>query len=150
MDAKTETTKFRYRIEPKPGGGFIARVEEGPAETIEGATREELQQKLDDKFTGLVGQMLHNDKLTEIVGEMLHDPNKVQKSEFKLGGAQFRINVTAKSSTTPLSQRPISSDVGNLGITPSAEPRFESSNRLWLVIALSVALGAMLMYLLKR
>lgn len=151
MDAKTATTKFRYRIEPKPGGGFIARAEEGPGETLAGATTEELQQKLNDQFTGIVGQMLHNDKLTEMVGEMLHDPKKQRGAEFKLGGAQIRLNVTTKSSTTPLLQPTASSpSAGDLGITPSAQPRFESSNRLGLVIALSVLLGAVLMYLLKR
>ncbi|HKR32488.1 MAG TPA: hypothetical protein VJT08_18540 [Terriglobales bacterium] len=149
MDTKTATTKFRYRIEPKPGGGFIARAEEGPAEIIEGATQEELQQKLNDKFTGLVGEMLHNDKLTEMVGDMLHDPKTVRTSEFKLGGAQIRVNVTAKSSATSLSQS-TNSSVGDLAVSPSAQPRFENSNKLWLVIALSVALGAVLMYLLRR
>ena len=148
MDTKAATTKFRYRIEPKPGGGFIARAEEGPAETLEGATQEELQQKLNDKFTGLVGDMLHNDKLTEMVGEMLHDPNKVRSAELKLGGAQIKVNVTTKSSTIPVSQSRLSS-AGDLAVTPSAQPRFESSNKLWLVIALSMALGAVLMYLLK-
>lgn len=149
METKDAITKFRYRIEPKPGGGFTARAEEGPAETIEGATQEELQQKLNDKFTGLVGEMLHSDKLTEMVGEMLHDPNKVRSTELKLGGAQIRVNVTTKSSATPIS-RSTASSVGDLAVTPSAQPRFESSNKLWLVIALSMALGAVLMYLLRR
>ncbi|HET8825334.1 MAG TPA: hypothetical protein VFM77_09405 [Terriglobales bacterium] len=149
MDTKAATTKFRYRIEPKPGGGFIARAEEGPAEALEGATQEEFQQKLNDKFTGLVGEMLHNAKVTEMVGEMLHDPNKMRSAELKLGGAQIRVNVTTKSSTTRLSQPAISS-VGDLAVTPSAQPRFESNNKLWLVIALSMALGAVLMYLLRR
>ena len=149
MDTKDAVTKFRYRIEPKPGGGFIARAEEGPAETIEGATQEELQQKLNDKFTGVVGEMLHSDKMTELVGEMLHDPNNVRSTEFKLGGAQIRVNVTTESSATPIA-RSTAPSVGDLAITPSAQPRFENSNKLWLVIAFSMALGAVLMYLLRR
>lgn len=148
MDAKTTTT-FRYRIEPKPGGGFIARAEEGPAETLEGATQEEVQQKLDDKLTGLVGEMLHNDKLTEMVGEMLHDHKKPGRAEYKVGGAQINVNVTTKSSKYPLS-RPAVPSTGDLGITPTPAPQFESSNRLWLVIAISMAFGAVLMYLLKQ
>jgi hypothetical protein len=143
------TTKFRYRIEPKPGGGFVARAEEGPAETLEGATQEELRQKIDDKFTAVVGEMLHNEDLTKIVGEMLHDPQKMRSAELQIGGAQVRVNVNSKSSTTSLS-RPATPSAGDLGITPSAETRFESNNKLWLVIALSMALGAALMYLLKR
>jgi|SRR5215469_2193356 len=149
MDTKTITTKFRYRIEPKPEGGFIARAEEGSAETLEGATREEVQQKIDDKLTVLVGEMLHNDKLTQMVGEMLHDHKNVDGTEFKLGRAQIWMNVTSKSSTNLLSQ-PASPSAGSLATTPSAEPQFESSNNLWVVIALLVALGAVLMYLMKR
>ena len=151
MDTKAATTKFRYRIEPKPGGGFIARAEEG-SENLEGATQEELQQKLHDKFSGLVGEVLHNNQLTDMVGEMLHDPNKVRIAELKIGGAQIRVNVTTKSTTTPLSQRsqPAMSSAGDLAITPSAQPRFESNNKLWLLIAVSTALVAALMYLLKR
>jgi len=149
MDTKTITTKFRYRIEPKPGGGFVARAEEGPAESIEGATREEVQQKIDDKLTLIFGEMLHNDKLTQMVGEMLHDHKKVGGTEFKLGGAQIRVNVTSTSSTNRLSKPSVPS-AGDLATTPSAEPQFESSNKSWLVIALLVALGAVLMYLIKR
>ena len=150
MDAKTFTTKFRYRIEPKPGGGFIARAEDGPAESLEGATREEVQQKLDDKLTGLVGEMLHDDKLTKMVGEMLHHPQESRSGEFHVGGAQIKVNVTSNFSATKRLSRPENPSTGDLGIPASSEPRFESSNKLWLVIALSVALGAVLMYLLKR
>lgn len=149
MDTKAATTKFRYRIEPKPGGGFIARAEEGPAEILEGATQDELQQKLNEKFSGLVGEMLRNDKLTEMVDEMLHNPNQMRSGELKLGGAQIRVNVTTKSSTTPLFPTTTSS-AGDLAVTPSAQPRFESNNRFWLLIALSMAIGAVLMYLLRR
>jgi hypothetical protein len=148
METKA-TTKFRYRIEPKPGGGFVARAEEGPADTLEGATQEELRQKIDDKFMGLVGGMFHNDNLKQMVGKMLHDPQKMRSAELQIGGAQVRVNVTTKSSTTPRSSRTTPS-VGDLGVTPAAEPRFESTNKLWLVITLSIALGATLMYLLRR
>ena len=127
----------------------MARAEEGPAEPLEGATQEELQQKIDGKFTALVGEMLHDNNLSEMVEQMLHDPQKVRTAEFKLGGAQIKVNVTSKSSTTPLSQ-PATSSVGDLGVTPSAQPSFEPNNKLWLVVALSLALGAILMYLLKR
>ncbi|GEM_PF-3030434 len=147
MEAKA-TTKFRYCIEPKPGGGFVARAEEGPAETLEGATQEELRQKIDDKFTAVVGEMLHNNDLTKIIGEMLHDPQKTRSAELQIGGAQIRVNADSKSSATSLF-RSTTPSAGDLAVTPSAEPRFESSNKLWLVIALSMALGAALMYLLK-
>jgi hypothetical protein len=141
MDVKTTTTTFRYRIEPKPGGGFMARAEEGSAENLEGATREEVQQKIDDKLTALVGAMLHNDKLSAMVGDLLHNGGKA-------GGVNVKVNVTRKSSTS-LSQPAIPA-AGDGGVAPSSEPRFESSNKLWMLIALLVAIGAAWMYLLKR
>ena len=141
MEIKTTTTKFRFRIESKPGGGFIARPEEGMSEILEGATREEVQQKIDDKLTAMVGQVLNNGKVGEIVGELLHNQKKI-------GGVNVQVKVTSKSSADVPSQPAIPS-AANLGIARSSDPQFESSNKLWLVIAL-VAIAAVLMYLLKR
>jgi hypothetical protein len=39
-------TQFTYRIEPKPGGGFIAHPSDPTASPLEAATREELQAKI--------------------------------------------------------------------------------------------------------
>lgn len=142
MDTKTTMTTIRYRIEPKPGGGFIARAEEGPGETLEGSTREEVQQKVDDKLTALVGDMLHNDKVTEMVGNLLHKSGKI-------GGVNLQVNVTSKSSTRIPSQPAISA-ASDADVPRSSEPQFESSNKLWMVIALLVSIGAALMYFLKR
>lgn len=142
MDSKTTTTTIRYRIEPKPGGGFVARAEEAPGETLEGTTREELQQKIDDKFAALVGGMLHNDKMTEMVENLLHKSGTV-------GGVNFQVNVTSKSSTRTPSKPAISAG-GDVGTPRSSEPQFESNNKLWMIIALLVSMGAALMYFLKR
>lgn len=46
MDLKTLTKKFAYKIEAKPEGGFIARATDPEIPPIEGATREEVQQKI--------------------------------------------------------------------------------------------------------
>lgn len=141
MEIKTNTTKFRYRIEPKTGGGFIARAEKGPAETLEGVTREELQQKIDDKLTALVGDMLHNDKLAGMVGEVLQKRG--------IGGLNVKVNVTTNSSKS-LAARAATSPGGNPSLAQSSEPLFEGSNKAWIVIALLVAIGALFLYFLKR
>jgi hypothetical protein len=73
----------------------------------------------------------------------------MRSAELQIGEAQVRVNAKGKSSITPLS-RPATSSVSDFGITPWAAPGFESNNKLWLVIVLSIALGAALMYLLKR
>jgi hypothetical protein len=48
MELKHVVTKFLYCIEPKPGGGFIATCKDSSAPPIEGATREEVQQKIQE------------------------------------------------------------------------------------------------------
>ena len=46
MDIKNLKTEVTYRIEPKPGGGFIARATDPSVPSFEAATREELQEKI--------------------------------------------------------------------------------------------------------
>jgi len=46
MDLKQLITHFAYKIEPRPEGGFVARATDPSVPPIEGATREELQQKI--------------------------------------------------------------------------------------------------------
>jgi hypothetical protein len=46
MDLKNLKTQVTYRIEPKPDGGFIARSTDPNVPSIEGTTREEVQQKM--------------------------------------------------------------------------------------------------------
>ena len=50
MEFKTVLSKFIYRIEAKPGGGFIATCKDPAAPAIEGATREEVQQKIQENI----------------------------------------------------------------------------------------------------
>ena len=46
MEIKHLVSKYVYRIESKPEGGFVARATDPNAPTLEAATREELQQKI--------------------------------------------------------------------------------------------------------
>jgi hypothetical protein len=46
MEIKHLVSKYVYRIEPKPEGGFIARASEANVPPLEAATREELQKKI--------------------------------------------------------------------------------------------------------
>lgn len=46
--------KFRFKIEPKPEGGFVARAEESDI-SVEGATKEEVEQKILDKLGDVAG-----------------------------------------------------------------------------------------------
>ncbi len=46
MDLKQLKIQLKYRIEPSPDGGFIARPDDPSVQSIEGRTREEVQQKI--------------------------------------------------------------------------------------------------------
>jgi hypothetical protein len=46
MDLKSLKTQVTYRIEPKADGGFVARATDPNVPSIEGVTREEVQQKI--------------------------------------------------------------------------------------------------------
>lgn len=47
--------QFVYRIEPKPGGGFIAACKNSTAPPIEGATRAEVEQKIQETISSTLG-----------------------------------------------------------------------------------------------
>src|SRR5215470_12855933 len=55
MDFKRALSQFIYRIEPKPGGGFIATCKDPSAPAIEGSTREEVQQKIQESIAANLG-----------------------------------------------------------------------------------------------
>lgn len=46
IDLKRVITRIPFKIEPKPGGGFIARATDPTVAPLEAATREELHQKI--------------------------------------------------------------------------------------------------------
>ena len=48
MELKQLITKFTYRIEPKPEGGFIAHATDPAVPALEASTREELQRKIQE------------------------------------------------------------------------------------------------------
>lgn len=62
MEIKNTTTKFVYQIEPRPEGGFVARPSDtsdnAAMESIEGATREEVQEKIQAKLAELIEQQV--------------------------------------------------------------------------------------------
>ncbi|HEV2385681.1 MAG TPA: hypothetical protein VGS20_00355 [Candidatus Acidoferrales bacterium] len=48
MDPRRRVSRFTYRIETKPEGGYIARPVDSNAATLEAPTREELDKKIQD------------------------------------------------------------------------------------------------------
>lgn len=68
--------KFAYRIEERPEGGFIARPIDPSMDTLEGATREEVQQKIETRLSELLGVPLDTFKLSDI--------GRIPSSSFKV------------------------------------------------------------------
>jgi hypothetical protein len=57
MELKRLISHFTYRIEPKPGGGFIAHASDPSVAALEAPTREELQKKIQENIlAGLSAQ----------------------------------------------------------------------------------------------
>jgi hypothetical protein len=50
MDLKQVLAKVAYKIEPSPGGGFVARATDPSVPALEAPTREELQRKIQQNF----------------------------------------------------------------------------------------------------
>ena len=56
MDLKRIISTFTYHIEPKPQGGFIAHASDPSLLPLEAATREELQQKIQDNIGAVLAK----------------------------------------------------------------------------------------------
>jgi hypothetical protein len=56
LEFKQIVSQFVYRIEPKPSGGFVATCKDPGAPAIEGATRDEVQQKIQENIQSKLAQ----------------------------------------------------------------------------------------------
>ena len=65
MDIKRLITHFTYRIEQKPGGGFIAHASDPNLPPIEAPTRMELQHKIQDNINAALATEFPGLKLPE-------------------------------------------------------------------------------------
>jgi len=134
------TTHFAYRIEEKPGGGFIGRSSDPGMEPLEGATREEVLQKIQAKATSLAGENLPG-------------------QGFKFGG--FNVTVNRKFSYTSIpvktgaalsnstSDQKTLQESGQEFPSP-VERSSDSSGTMLRVLAAVIALVALLYFLLRR
>lgn len=105
--------KFVFRIEPKPGGGYVS-VSENPALVFEGSTQEEVQQKALEKIEQLAGPAL---------GGLLKDMEKpggmVDEKKFSIAIGRKTITKTWTSSGDKLQ-----------GISPGAQLPQVTTERL--------------------
>jgi uncharacterized membrane protein len=132
VEIKNTSTKFLYRIEPKPDGGFIAQPSgdspDGSAmETIEGATSEEVQQKIQANISELIEQQM--------------------PTLFKLGGLNItvnkEINLTTRTSSGQLVTR--QENLGN-GLVNAPVPIVPSSSGGTMLRVIAVLIALLLAY----
>ena len=91
MEIKKTNVHLAYKIEEKPGGGFIARSDDPGVEPIEAATKVELFEKMRAKTAEIIGK------------EIPLNFGSEKASDINLGGAnihvdrKFSVNVIHKS-----------------------------------------------------
>lgn len=106
MEIKKTISKYSYRIEAKPGGGFVAYSTDPSVEAIEGPTREEVIQQVEAKISAILGEQFPK------LEKLLHSDLKIGGLHMKVDG---KVSVTNQSGSgdaqTTLSQ-PSSSQPG--------------------------------------
>lgn len=80
MEINKTIAKYSYRIEAKPGGGFVAHPTESSMETLEAATKEEILQKVEQKIGALIGKEFPG------IDKLLHTDPNVYRIEAKPDG----------------------------------------------------------------
>lgn len=145
METKHSETKWAYKIEPKlDGSGFVAKPNDPSQESIEGATREEVEEKLRAKLMEMVGAQVKAG-----LGGLgfLNIPGVTVK-------VNRRVNVTSKKDVV----RDVASNLGFLTskstsetAPPPIEPTtYEPTNWKLIAAVLGVALLLTLAYFLRR
>ncbi len=129
--------QFVFKVEPKPGGGYVSSSD-NPALIFEGATEEEVQQKALDKIGELGGP--------EIAAAI----KNLQRPVAGGGGSEkkFSISINKKMSVSVRKKRPSSDDSAATELTtPIPDPfRRDSSGgpsstvKLLIVIAVLILL----------
>jgi hypothetical protein len=140
--------KFSFHIEANPGGGFVAHSADPSQPPIEGATHEEVQHRVAEKFLGsLAGRFLP--ELSQAVGKPMKsgDIDIVVRKNF---------GFTANASTQKLSagadalQGQNSGDVVDLVHNVPIVPTAAGNWRLFRFLLVLVALAALIFFLLNR
>ena len=149
----------RWTIEEKPGGGFLARCD-NPPETIEAATREEVQAKIREKLKELTGAALSNLDFSKLPldppGSVVKLPSttKVTFSLFKSGGEKPLLEAAFERSPDAL--KPGEEDRArfparlNAGSPSAIEPEGGSLLSAMWKAAVVVGIGILIWLLLKR
>ena len=153
MEIKKTISHFAYRIEEKPGGGFIAQPLDPANAPIEGTTREEVMQKIQAQSVAELERELP--ELLNAGGLEGKLVNLLASKAGVKGAIKVNITTTRADGTTTATSSSISdpnllpSTVANGPIIRSDEGSDRTGTALRILAAL-IALGAVAYFLLTR
>ena len=149
MEIKKTISHFAYKIEEKPGGGFIAQPLDPANAPIEGATREEVMQKIQAKSVA---------ELERELPELLNAgglEGKLANLLASKAGVKVNINITKRIDGTTTS----ASNVADPNLLPStvangpiirSDAGSDRTGTALRILAALIALGAIAYFLLTR
>ncbi len=107
MDSRTTKLKLKYRIEERPGVGWVAISDDPGMETIEAPTKAELFEKLRERTAALIGNQLPmNFEGAELNLPGVHvDRNVVVNIDSKRRNAETNPEYLAGNDATPLANQ---------------------------------------------
>ena len=129
----------RWTIEEKPGGGFLARCQD-PPETIEAATRGEIQARIRERLKDLMGPAFSDLDLSKLP---LDQPGSVVKTPMR---AKFTFSLGTPGTEKPINLQPRLQD-GSPGAIESKGSSLLSA--MWKAAVL-VGIAIIIWLLLKR
>ena len=141
LDLALRKAEFAYHIEEKPGGGFVARPKDGNHEPLEGATRQEVEDKIRGTLQVLIGQQLAG------LGKS-GDVTVTRK--FNVGNHttfHFSSYAAPQSSEPNLLQPGPSQGIDSMG---PIEPEKDNSGRFLVILVILLALAALVYFFLRR
>ncbi len=113
MDLKQLKMQLKYRIEPSPDGGFIARPDDPSAQSIEGRTREDVQQKIREQaFFHLAAEFPRLKKVLEFQLQHPGDGKTSTTCVVRSGGGENQVTTSATPERMSLFAKGMSSLLG--------------------------------------
>ena len=134
MNANTTSVKFSYHIQPKEGGGFVAIPSDPALKTIEGSTKEEVEQKIQARISEMIEVEL--------------------PMSLKLGGINVsvkpKINFTIRNKPNAVPGRADTTESPALGQNSAPIVPSDNGGQMLRVIAALIAVVALIYFFLHR
>lgn len=153
MEIKKTITHFAYKIEEKPGGGFIALPLDPANPPIEGATREELMQKIREKSTAELErelpELLNQSGLEGKLANLMASKAGV-KGAIKVNITTMRTDGATTETSTSVANPSLLAPPTQSGPIIRSDAGSDRSGTMLRILAALIALGAIIYFLAHR